>query len=90
VILLELFCVNPELDILYEEIKDVNGTIWDLEGQIRDGSLDGLEDYKHGWELCLKVRDVNRVRNTIKNKINKLYNSGFMEIRINICANPGE
>jgi hypothetical protein len=36
------------------------------------------------------VRDLNRKRNSIKNKIQEETGLGFKEVRVNIIANPDE
>ena len=64
------------MDRLYE----VNGKIWDTEGDIRKGIEMPLEEI---GRLALKVRDLNSKRNEIKAEIVDACAEGFKEIKIN-------
>ena len=64
------------IDRLYE----INGELWDTEGDIRKGVDMPLE--KIG-RLALKVRDLNCTRNEIKAEIVDTFAEGFKEIKIN-------
>ena len=71
--------VRPEwIDKLYE----INGRIWDLEADIRQGKEDklGLEEV---GRRALKIRGINRERIEAKNLITKETGSGFFEIKVN-------
>lgn len=71
--------VKPEwIDRLYE----INGRIWDLEADIRQGKEDklGLEEV---GRRALKIRGINRERIEAKNLITKESGSGFFEIKVN-------
>ena len=64
------------IDRLYE----INGELWDTEGDIRKGVEMPLEEI---GRLALKVRDLNCKRNEIKAEIVDTFSEGFKEIKIN-------
>ena len=64
------------IDRLYE----INGELWDTEGDIRKGVEMPLEEI---GRLALKVRDLNCIRNEIKAEIVETFSEGFKEIKIN-------
>ena len=64
------------IDRLYE----INGEMWDTEGDIRKGVDMPLEEI---GRLALKVRDLNCTRNEIKAEIVDTFAEGFKEIKIN-------
>ena len=64
------------IDRLYE----INGELWDTEGDIRKGVDMPLEEI---GRLALKVRDLNCTRNEIKAEIVDTFAEGFKEIKIN-------
>ena len=64
------------IDRLYE----INGELWDTEGDIRKGVEMPLEEI---GRLALKVRDLNCERNEIKAEIVDAFAEGFKEIKIN-------
>ena len=64
------------IDRLYE----INGELWDTEGDIRKGVEMPLEEV---GKLALKVRDLNCKRNEIKAEIVDTFAEGFKEIKIN-------
>ena len=64
------------IDRLYE----INGELWDTEGDIRKGVDMPLEEI---GRLALKVRDLNCQRNEIKAEIVDTFSEGFREIKIN-------
>ena len=64
------------IDRLYE----INGELWDTEGDIRKGVDMPLEEI---GRLALKVRDLNCQRNEIKAEIVDTFSEGFKEIKIN-------
>ena len=85
--------VNDELQAYKEEIPsseeaktfisrmyEINGKIWDTEGDIRNGVDMPLEEV---GRLALEVRDLNCVRNGIKAEIVDMFSEGFKEIKIN-------
>ena len=68
--------IIPFIDRLYE----INGELWDTEGDIRKGVDMPLEEI---GRLALKVRDLNCIRNEIKAEIVDTFAEGFKEIKIN-------
>ena len=68
--------VNTFIDRMYE----INGKIWDTEGDIRRGIDMPLEEV---GRLALIVRDINQVRNGIKGEIVDEFAEGFKEIKVN-------
>lgn len=68
-------------------LKEINGKIWDAESDIRAG-FESKFTAEEGWKLCVLVRDLNKIRNTIKNEIVKEAGEGFSEVRVNCIANP--
>ena len=68
--------IIPFIDRLYE----INGELWDTEGDIRKGVEMPLEEI---GRLALKVRDLNCIRNEIKAEIVDTFAEGFKEIKIN-------
>jgi len=75
---LDLYTVN--LDNYIELMYNINGRIWDAEGDIRKGTDLPLEEI---GRLALKVRDLNCERNSIKADIVDQFSEGFKEIKIN-------
>ena len=64
------------IDRLYE----INGELWDTEGDIRNGVDLPLEEV---GRLALQVRDLNCKRNEIKAAVVDVFAEGFKEIKIN-------
>ena len=64
------------IDKLYE----INGELWDTEGDIRNGVDMPLEEI---GRLALKCRDINCKRNEIKAEVVDTFSEGFKEIKIN-------
>ena len=85
--------VNKELDAYKKELPDsnavqtfidrmyeINGKIWETEGDIRKGVDMPLEDV---GRLAIKVRELNQIRNGIKGEIVDEFAEGFKEIKVN-------
>tara|TARA_B100001123_G_C15021597_1_gene911712 strand:- start:191 stop:556 length:366 start_codon:yes stop_codon:yes gene_type:complete len=68
--------INDYINRLY----DVNGRLWDTEGDIRSGKDLPLEEI---GRLAIKVRDLNCERNGVKAEVVEKYSEGFKEIKIN-------
>ena len=68
--------VETFMDRMYE----INGKIWDTEGDIRRGVDMPLEEV---GRLALIVRDLNQIRNGIKGEIVDEFAEGFKEIKVN-------
>jgi hypothetical protein len=91
--------VKPEMDALEEELKRypnvelyvakltaVNAKIWDLEADIRAGK-EGTLGLEEVGRRALKIRDLNKIRVSIKNEMVEAFKDGFREIKINsACA----
>ena len=78
---------NPDYAKQYSKIESfinrlyqINGELWNAEGDIRKGTEMPLEDI---GRLALKVRDLNCQRNGIKAEIVDAFSEGFKEININ-------
>jgi hypothetical protein len=65
-----------------EQLYKVNGRIWDLESDIRKGKEGelGLEEV---GRRAIAIRGINGERVAIKNTINTLYKTGFVETKVN-------
>lgn len=65
-----------------EKLYEINGKIWDLESDIRQGNEDilGLEEV---GRRAIKIRNFNGIRVQYKNEINSKLNQGFIEIKMN-------
>jgi len=85
--------VSKELDAYKKELPDsdtaqtfidrmyeINGQIWETEGDIRSGVDMPLEEV---GRLALVVRDLNQIRNGIKGEIVDEFAEGFKEIKVN-------
>ena len=73
----------PDLDsaqTFIDRMYDINGQIWDTEGDIRSGIDMPLEEV---GRLALIVRDLNQIRNGIKGEIVDEFAEGFKEIKVN-------
>ena len=83
----ELETYKKEIDFskmgdFVKRLYEVNGTIWDLESDIRRGKEKelGLEEV---GRRAIKLRDLNKIRISIKNEIVKFVGQGFIEVKIN-------
>lgn len=72
----------PDINGYIEELYKLHGEIWDLESDIKSGneSILGLEEI---GRRAIKLRDMNRVRISIKNDINTKFREGYIEIKRN-------
>jgi hypothetical protein len=73
---------TPEITKYVEELYKINGKIWDLESDIRKGKEGelGLEEV---GRRAIIIRNFNGERVAVKNNINILYKTGFIETKIN-------
>jgi len=65
-----------------EKLYEANSKIWDLESDIRkgrDGEL-GLEEV---GRRAIAIRDINKIRISIKNDIVEETKSGFKDVKMN-------
>ena len=73
---------GDEIYAYVDQLYEVNGRIWDLESDIlkcKEGEL-GLEEV---GRRAIMIRDFNKERINIKNTINTIYKTGFIEKKIN-------
>lgn len=66
------------IDKLYE----ANRRIWDLEHDIRKGK-EGMLGLEEVGKRAIKIREINKIRISIKNEIVEATNSGFKDIKMN-------
>ena len=73
---------GDEIYTYVDQLYKVNGRIWDLESDIRKGKEGelGLEEV---GRRAIMIRDFNKERINIKNTINTIYKTGFIEKKIN-------
>ena len=71
---------SPQIKVFIERLYQINGELWDTEGDIRNGVDMPLEEI---GTLALEVRDLNCKRNEIKAEIVDTFSEGFKEIKIN-------
>ena len=65
-----------------EKLREINGRVWDLEADIRQGK-EGKLGLEEVGRRALKIRDINNERVACKNEITKIYNEGFIETKSN-------
>ena len=71
---------GDSVEIYINRMYEINGKIWDTEGDIRSGVDMPLEEV---GRLALIVRDLNQIRNGIKGEIVDEFAEGFKEIKVN-------
>ena len=71
---------SNEIDSFIDRLYQINGQMWDTEGDIRAGVDLPLEEI---GRLAIKCRDINCVRNGVKAEIVEMFAEGFKEIAIN-------
>ena len=77
-VLEELNINLSEIDDLYKDLFKINLTLWEIEDSIR--VLEKNEDFgKQFIDLARSVYKTNEKRFEIKNEINKLFNSEYVE-----------
>ena len=76
---------NTQLIKLSQDLYKINGRIWDTEGSIRAG-LDDELGYDEIGKRAVQVRDLNRVRMSIKNDITELTGEGFKDCKMNYAG----
>jgi hypothetical protein len=79
----ELKAKYPALDLnaFLQEILNIHSIIWNLESDIRQGKLD--DNLMEVGRLAIQIRDWNKKRVALKNKINALTGEGFQDIKKN-------
>ena len=71
---------GESVEIFINRMYEINGKIWNTEGDIRSGVDMPLEEV---GRLALIVRDLNQIRNGIKGEIVDEFAEGFKEIKVN-------
>lgn len=71
----------PQFQIMmfFKIMYDINGMIWDLESDMRQGKLDGV--LSEVGRRAIEIRKLNNLRVCTKNIINKLTGEGFQDIK---------
>lgn len=69
-----------KVQTLFDELKSIHNTIWDLEKELKSGKESELELSEIG-RRAIQIRDWNNKRILIKNKIAELLNCGVREIK---------
>ena len=71
---------RPAIDFNLGRLYEINGSIWDLESDIRKGKEGelGLEEV---GRRALLIRNFNNKRVGVKNEINSQFKSGFLEVK---------
>lgn len=72
----------PDVANYVRQLYEINGRIWDLESDIRKGKEGelGLEEI---GRRAIRIRSFNGERIAVKNTINTIYKTGFVETKIN-------
>jgi len=65
-----------------EKLYDINGKIWDLEADIRKGK-EGELGLNEVGKRAIEIRNLNKIRISIKNEITELTGSGFKDVKVN-------
>ena len=76
---------NTQLIKLSQDLYNINGRIWDTEGSIRAG-LDDELGYDEIGKRAVQVRELNRIRMSIKNDITELTGEGFKDCKMNYAG----
>ena len=76
--LIDLFTKNDStLQVLYLELSEVNGKLWDLENKVRDKKIRD----KDFILSSKKIFKLNQVRNKLKNDINIITGSDYRDVK---------
>lgn len=74
----ELFTKNDSsLQVLYLELARINGKLWDLENEVRKNNIRD----KQFILASKKIFKYNQIRNDIKNDINMITGSDYLEVK---------
>lgn len=73
-------CTHDQIEEWSEELYSINGQIWDLEADIRQGKNIALDEV---GRRAISIREHNKIRVGIKNKIIKIIKKGYPDIKIN-------
>ena len=73
-----LFTKNDSsLQVLYLELARINGILWDLENEVRDVKIKD----KNFINASKKIFQLNQTRNQIKNDINLITGSDYLDVK---------
>ena len=73
-----LFTKNDSsLQVLYLELARINGELWDLENEVRKSNIRD----KQFILASKKIFKLNQTRNDIKNDINMITGSDYLEVK---------
>ena len=76
--LIDLFTKNDStLQVLYLELSEVNGKLWDLENKVRDKKIRDRDFILSSK----KIFKLNQVRNKLKNDINIITGSDYRDVK---------
>ena len=78
----ELQSSSPEVQAIVPELAFVNSQIWDAEAMIRAGQEHKMSN-REMRDRCLQVRNLNRVRAQVKNKIVAITGEGVPDVKVN-------
>lgn len=78
----EIEKLPPDIKLYVGRLKEVNGEIWNLEADIRLGkeNILGLEEV---GRRAITIRNWNNKRVQLKNEVNSILSSGFLDIKGN-------
>ena len=79
---------NKYLHDYIDELYEINGQIWDLESAIRQG-CEGELGLEEVGRRAIEIRNKNKERVAIKNKIVEMTGTGFKDIKVNHGADDG-
>lgn len=73
---------NNDISDYVQQLYSINGNIWDLEADIRQGNID-LLGFEEIGRRAVQIRDFNNQRVETKNQINSKFKDGFIETKMN-------
>jgi len=73
--------INPQIEWweIISNLYQVHRNIWELEADIRQAKMD--KNVEEVGFRALQIRDYNRIRIELKNRLNQLTGEGFLEIK---------
>jgi len=80
-LLTEIQKYGDEISSYTERLYTVNGNIWNLEADIRQGKIEEL-GFEEIGRRAVQIRDFNNERVEIKNEINSTFGQGFIEVKM--------
>ena len=78
---LKAYGIEGKLITNVMRITTINGEIWNLENEIRNGGENKFTAEEIGHR-AIKIRDLNRKRIDYKNKLTELHRTGFKENKV--------